>query len=123
MFSLSHRERPRRTHWARPFHHRTDANRRKLAESILEPSKEIAPQFTSWNLVTHDGRVISGMIVGEDREGRVRIGTSEGTVIELTAAQIEERRPLNKSVMPEHLVDVLTPRDFRDLIAFLASLK
>ncbi len=112
------------THRARPFPIiARRANRRKLAESILEPSKEIAPQFTSWNLVTHDGRVISGMIVGEDREGRVRIGTSEGTVIELTAAQIEERRPLNKSVMPEHLVDVLTPRDFRDLIAFLASLK
>ena len=69
------------------------ANRAKLAESIVRPSKEIAPQFASWTLVTRAGRVVVGRIIDEDREGHIRIGTSEGTVIPLDAADVEERRP------------------------------
>ncbi len=99
------------------------SNREKLAESIVRPSKEIAPQFTSWTFVTREGRVVVGVIVAEDREGHVRIGTAEGTVFELDAADIEERHPQNKSIMPERLVDSLTPGEFRDLIAYLANLK
>lgn len=89
----------------------------------MRPSKEIAPQFTSWTFVTREGRVVVGVIVAEDREGHVRIGTAEGTVFELDAADIEERHPQNKSIMPERLVDSLTPGEFRDLIAYLANLK
>jgi putative membrane-bound dehydrogenase-like protein len=99
------------------------SNREKLADSIVRPSKEIAPQFASWTFVTREGRVVAGVIVAEDREGHVRIGTAEGTVVELDAADIEERHPQNKSIMPERLVDSLTPGEFRDLIAYLASLK
>jgi putative heme-binding domain-containing protein len=99
------------------------ASRTKLAESVVRPSKEIAPQFTSWTLVTRDGRVIVGAIVAEDREGHVRVGTPEGTIVELAASNIEERHPQNKSVMPENLVDRFTPDEFRDLIAFLTTLK
>ncbi len=99
------------------------SNREKLAESIVRPSKEIAPQFASWTFVTREGRVVAGVIVAEDREGHVRIGTAEGTVVELDAADIEERHPQNKSIMPERLVDSLTPGEFRDLIAYLANLK
>ena len=99
------------------------SSRTKLAESILRPSKEIAPQFTSWTLVTRDGRVVVGVIVAEDREGHVRIGTPEGTIVELAASNIEERHPQNKSVMPDNLIDSFTPDEFRDLVAFLAALK
>jgi putative membrane-bound dehydrogenase-like protein len=99
------------------------SSRTKLAESILRPSKEIAPQFTSWTLVTRDGRVVVGVIVAEDREGHVRIGTPEGTIVELAASNIEERHPQNKSVMPDNLIESFTPDEFRDLIAFLTGLK
>jgi putative membrane-bound dehydrogenase-like protein len=98
-------------------------NRQKLAESILRPSKEIAPQFTVWTFVTREGRTIVGMVVAEDREGHIRIGTPEGVVRELAAADVEERHPQNTSLMPERLVDTLTPSEFRDLIAYLATLK
>src|SRR5207244_789068 len=38
-------------------------NRDKLIESILAPSKEIAPQFVSWVITTRDGKVRTGVIV------------------------------------------------------------
>ncbi len=99
------------------------SDRKKLAESILRPAKEIAPQFATWSFVTHGGRTISGVLVFEDREGHVRIGGADGRVTEIDASQIEERRQQSTSIMPERLTDLLTVGEFRDLIAFLATLK
>ncbi|MFQ5733829.1 MAG: PVC-type heme-binding CxxCH protein, partial [Planctomycetaceae bacterium] len=99
------------------------ANRHKLAQSILEPSKEIAPQFTLWSFVMTSGKVHHGMILGDTRDNKQRIGTAEGKVVELPADKIELRRPQNKSVMPDKLIDRLTATEFRDLLAFLESLK
>ncbi|MCH8829291.1 MAG: c-type cytochrome [Planctomycetes bacterium] len=99
------------------------ANRRKLAESILEPSKEIAPQFTMWSFVMTSGKVHQGMILGDTRDKKQRIGTAEGKIIELAASEIEERQPQKKSLMPDKLIDRLTATEFRDLLAFLETLK
>jgi len=99
------------------------SDRTKLAESILRPAKEIAPQFASWSFVTRGGRTLSGVLVSEDREGHVRIGGADGRVTEIDASEIEERVPQKTSIMPEHLTDLLTVGEFRDLVAFLATLK
>jgi putative membrane-bound dehydrogenase-like protein len=98
-------------------------NRRKLAESILEPSREIAPQFVAWTLVTKDGLTHSGMIVNETRFGRIQLATSEAKVLDLDAGDIEQRQPQKISIMPEKLVDQLTIGEFRDLLAYLETLK
>jgi putative heme-binding domain-containing protein len=99
------------------------SDRTKLAESILRPAKEIAPQFATWSFVTRGGRTLSGILVSEDREGHVRIGGADGRVNEIDASEIEERVPQKTSIMPERLTDLLTVAEFRDLVAFLASLK
>ena len=97
-------------------------DRRKLAESILEPSREIAPQFVAWSLATTGGQVHSGLILSEESE-KLQIGTSEGKIIDLKAADIEERTPQRVSLMPEKLPEQLTLQEFRDLLAFLETLK
>jgi putative membrane-bound dehydrogenase-like protein len=99
------------------------SDRRKLAESILRPAKEIAPQFATWSFVTRGGRTLSGVLVSEDREGHVRIGGADGRVTEIDASEIEERVPQATSIMPDRLTDLLTVGEFRDLIAYLATLK
>jgi putative membrane-bound dehydrogenase-like protein len=99
------------------------SDRTKLAESILRPAKEIAPQFATWSFVTRGGRTLSGVLVSEDREGHVRIGGADGRVTEIDASEIEERVPQRTSIMPERLTDLLTVGEFRDLVAFLATLK
>lgn len=98
-------------------------NREKLAESILRPSKEIAPQFTAWTFVTRQGRTFVGLVIAEDRNGSLRVGTPEGDVREIKSEDLEERHPQSTSIMPERLVDSMTNSEFRDLIAFLATLK
>ncbi|MBW3543104.1 MAG: c-type cytochrome, partial [Planctomycetes bacterium] len=96
--------------------------REKLVESILEPSKEIAPQFTTWSLVTAAGKVHTGMIVHED-EGRTVVGDVEGKTTTLQTIDIVERVAQRTSTMPEKLTDRMTVGEFRDLLAFLESLR
>ncbi len=95
--------------------------REKLIDSILEPSKDVSPQFTTWNMLTTDGVVHTGMIVHEN-EGRTVLGDSEGRTTEISTYEIEERVPQRVSVMPEKLWERMTVQEFRDLLAYLESL-
>jgi putative membrane-bound dehydrogenase-like protein len=96
--------------------------REKLIDSILEPSKEISPQFTNWSMVSSDGKIHTGMIVHEN-EGVTVLGQPDGNLITLKTLDVEERSPQSISVMPEKLEERLSVSDFRDLLAFLQSLK
>ena len=98
-------------------------DRRKLAESILEPSKEISPQFTTWAVETTSGKVLTGMLLGEELNGDLRLGDNSGKVFFIPFKDIESRQPLKSSIMPEKLHEQLTPSEFRDLIAYLETLK
>ncbi|REJ84652.1 MAG: hypothetical protein DWQ34_10725 [Planctomycetota bacterium] len=97
------------------------SSREKLIDSILEPSKEVAPQFTTWNMLDTGGVVHTGMIVHENK-GKTVLGDADGKTTELETIDIDLRTPLRTSVMPEKLEDRMTVQEFRDLLAFLQSL-
>ncbi len=94
----------------------------KLVESILEPSKEVSPQFTTWAMTTLEGKVHTGMLVFEN-EGKTILGTAEGATLEFQTADVENRAPQKTSVMPEKLVDRMSQQEWVDLMAFLRSRK
>ncbi len=98
-------------------------DRQKLAESILEPSKEISPQFTTWTVETTSGKLLTGMLLGEEVNGDLRLGDSTGKVFFVPFNEIETRQPMKASIMPDKLHEQLTPTEFRDLIAYLETLK
>jgi putative membrane-bound dehydrogenase-like protein len=93
--------------------------RRKLVESIVDPSKEIAPRFAPWLLVTKQGRSYTGLLVTEGPGDLETYSDAAGKLFILNPADIAERHPLQTSIMPEGLADLLTPQEFRDLVAFL----
>ena len=97
-------------------------NRRQLLESILAPSREVAPQFVSWTLVTTDGRVLNGVIVYENRD-KLTVEDAQGKQTSLANTDVELRTPQQKSLMPEKLIDQMTVSEVRDLLAFLETLK
>ena len=95
----------------------------KLAESILEPSKEISPQFTTWAIETTGGKVLTGMLLGEEVNGDLRLGNNLGEVFFVPFKEIESRTPLKTSIMPEKLHESMTADELRDLIAYLETMK
>jgi putative heme-binding domain-containing protein len=94
-------------------------DRRRLVESIVAPSKEIAPQFVTWNVARTDGTVFTGILLEQSPEGAQVFADSTGRLIEVKADELSERKPLTISIMPEKLAQAMTVQDFRDLLAFL----
>lgn len=100
-------------------------NRDRLVESILDPSREIAPMFVHWKLRTKSGDVVDGRILDEDPSptGVLVLIDAQGKQTKVKNVDIEEKQASKISIMPEKLAEKLTRQDFRDLIEFLAGLK
>ncbi len=98
-------------------------NRQKLAESIIEPSREISPQFATLALEMTDGRTITGMLADGSPKGMIRIRNHEGVVSDIPLDQIEEQSVSRESLMPKGLIQQMTPQEFRDLLSYLETLK
>lgn len=89
-----------------------------ILESILEPSRTIAPSYASVTVLLEDGRVLSGVRVAED-ESSLTIGDSQGNSHQIPRDAIEEIRDQETSTMPVGLERRLTAEEFLDLIEFL----
>src|SRR4051812_16497105 len=96
--------------------------REKILTSILQPSREIAPDYQPWVLQTNDGKTYTGLRLpkpGDD--GKEDYADAAGNVFTLPSNSIEERTVATTSIMPENLQAALSISDLRDLIAFLTG--
>ncbi len=94
--------------------------RRRLIESILLPSREIAPQYVSWSLVKDDGTLLTAVLVSEQGENQL-YADATGKLIRLERKTIVDRKPQSISIMPDGLAAQLTDQELRDLLAFLTQ--
>jgi putative heme-binding domain-containing protein len=95
--------------------------RDKLIESILEPSKEIAPAFATWVIMTRDGKTRTGMIVDVSFESTLTVADAQGKREVIRRLDVEERAASPISIMPADLHARMTRQEFLDLLAFLES--
>jgi putative heme-binding domain-containing protein len=89
-------------------------------QSLLEPDAMISPGFGVVSLALDDGRVLSGTLKSETPE-QFEVITADGQRHLIPTKSVEERTN-PKSPMPP-MEKVLSPRDVRDLIEFLAEQK
>lgn len=92
-----------------------------LLGHILEPNREIAPQYLNYSIGMKDGRVLTGMIAAESSNSIV-LKRAEGITETVARSQIEEVRSTGQSLMPEGLEKGLEPKDFADLIQFIKQI-
>jgi putative heme-binding domain-containing protein len=92
-----------------------------LVESLLEPSRTIAPSYETLAIVLASGQVVSGVKIAEN-ETTITLGDEKGQPREIRKEDIDERSRVNRSTMPEGLEKRLTRREFLDLVAYLVSL-
>jgi putative heme-binding domain-containing protein len=93
-----------------------------IAESILEPSRAVAPSFETVVVQLETGQVISGVKIAEDAT-TLTLADNQGQQQHLAKAVILDQYASPLSTMPEGLEKRLTEDEFVDLIAFLAGLK
>jgi quinoprotein glucose dehydrogenase len=95
-------------------------DRAYLMESLLNPSAKIAPGFGAVTLTLADGRSVSGVLAEENAKTVVLVHPDNRR--ETIAVEDIERRTQPTSAMPA--VDrALTPREVRDLVEYLSTLK
>ena len=63
------------------------------------------------------------MLFGEEVDGTQRYIDNAGRERRFKPAQIAERQPLERSIMPDGLPNLLSEQEFRDLVAFLLKNK
>ena len=88
-----------------------------LLENIVDPNSAVSTDYRMNILSLKNGRVLSGMIAGQDRNSlTLRMPGSETVV---SKADIKKRETLGNSIMPTGLLDNLKQEERRDLIAYL----
>ncbi len=97
----------------------SDAN--YLLESLLQPSRNIAPQYQTFLIKTSDGQSRAAFELNE-RGGTHTYIDLAGKTFEVKIDDIVSRTTLPVSIMPEGLVGKLTDEEVRDLVAYLRSL-
>jgi putative heme-binding domain-containing protein len=93
-----------------------------IIESILEPSRTIAPGLETVVVALKSGQLVTGVKVAET-EASITLGDNQGGKHVVAKADIEEQHRQAVSTMPEGLEKRLTEDEFVDLISYLASLK
>jgi putative heme-binding domain-containing protein len=93
-----------------------------LIESILEPSRQIVEGYRATLVATSNGRVITGLVKNEtNRQLTLVDGEAHERVVH--KPDIEDRKFLDVSIMPDGLAAELSRDQFADLIAYLETLR
>ncbi|MGD9645376.1 MAG: PVC-type heme-binding CxxCH protein [Pirellulales bacterium] len=96
--------------------------RAALLETILEPSKAIAPEYVPHVLETEGGQVHVGLLL-ENVEDGVLLVDAQNRTTRVPKSEIVALVAQEKSLMPELVLRDVSAQDAADLLAFLGSLK
>jgi putative heme-binding domain-containing protein len=86
--------------------------------AIIEPSLEIREGYQSYLALTHDGRVVTGMMVAQDPM-TVTLRSADDQTVVLVRKDLEAFRPIKTSLMPEQILKDMTDQQIGDLFAYL----
>ncbi|MFO1019086.1 MAG: PVC-type heme-binding CxxCH protein [Planctomycetales bacterium] len=89
-----------------------------LLTNIVDPSAVVKRDFLSYTLVTHAGQIYTGLIAAQDAAS-VTLLDAKNQRQRINRDQIEEFKESPVSLMPEKLLEPLSPQELRDLFAYL----
>jgi len=95
---------------------------RDLLVTVLDPNREAQPNYTSYSIVTQQGRVLTGMIASETA-GSLTLRRAEGKQDVVLRSNIEEMISTGLSLMPEGLEKEISIEQMADLLEFVKSIE
>ena len=96
-------------------------SRDDLFTALLFPNRDVSPLYHTTLVETASGKILSGLVIYESVEG-LTLRDSTNQTIRIEAADIDARRDLPTSLMPDGLLETLQPQDLADLYAYLQTL-
>jgi putative heme-binding domain-containing protein len=95
-------------------------NREALLMDILDPNRALEPNYANYLVATKDGRVLSGIIAGENATS-ITLRRAEGIEEVLLRQDLEQIRASGQSLMPDGLERNVTQAEMADLIEYLRT--
>ncbi len=95
-------------------HRRAD----EILTAVLDPNREVGPNFLQFAVAMDDGRVLTGMIA-EESAASLTLRQAENKQDVLLRQNIAEIRGTGLSLMPDGLEKKITVEEMADLLAFL----
>ena len=94
----------------------------RLLEDLLDPHRNVDPNFRRTTVVTTGGEILSGLLIEGKESARLLID-QQGKEVKLDKTEIDEAIVSRLSAMPTGLAGHLKPAEFYDLMAYLLSLR
>ncbi len=92
----------------------------QIIRSIVWPNEEISKGYETVMVLTYDGQPFNGFVLSEDDQS-LTLGVANGKTEKIDKEEIEIRKPMKASSMPEGLLQTIAPSEFLDLVAFLSG--
>jgi putative heme-binding domain-containing protein len=86
--------------------------------NVLDPNREVNPQFVNYVLVTQDGRSLTGLVASETANS-VTLKRADDATDTVERADIEELHATGLSIMPEGLEKQIDVGQMTDLLTYL----
>ncbi|HWB09540.1 MAG TPA: PVC-type heme-binding CxxCH protein [Pirellulales bacterium] len=93
-------------------------DRDALLVNIVDPSSVIRKEYASYVLATGGGQVLTGLLAEQD-PASVTLVDAKNQRTRVRREEIDEMEESPVSLMPERLLEQLTPQELRDLFAYL----
>lgn len=94
--------------------------REQLLQALVEPSARLAPGYGTVSLTLKDGQVVNGILAKETAE-ELTLTTSDAEPLVIPVGRITKRENMPSGMPPMGLL--LSKREIRDVVEFLANLK
>jgi quinoprotein glucose dehydrogenase len=95
--------------------------RNELLESIVAPNAKIAEGFKTTVFLLDSGKVVAGIVKRQDAKHAVLVDP-ENKELDVNLEEVENRSE-GLSAMPQDIAKQLSPRDLRDLVEYLTTLR
>ena len=92
----------------------------RIIESILDPSRTVAPNYRAVLIELASGRLLTGINVAETPDS-VTIKDQQGQQLVISKTEIETLQIQPTSLMPAKLDELITQQEFVDLVTYLTQ--
>tara|TARA_R110002049_G_scaffold4601_5_gene32582 strand:- start:805760 stop:810304 length:4545 start_codon:yes stop_codon:yes gene_type:complete len=93
-----------------------------LLESVVFPSASIVRDYDTFQVLTEDGRVLSGLM-DSDSSNELVIQQASGEKVTVKRDEIEDIATMPTSLMPSALDETLSGQELADVVTYLKSLR
>ncbi|MEX2579251.1 MAG: PVC-type heme-binding CxxCH protein [Verrucomicrobiales bacterium] len=90
--------------------------------NILDPNREVNPEFTNYTVTKKNGSLVAGLITAETATS-FTVTRADGQSENILRSEVEELTASKISLMPEGLEATIDQQGMADLLAYLGALK